>query len=498
MPCWWSVTPGETSWQDVVQFFAEQGIEVWQVGRLDSQHLNGRYQGDWLYVDVQIDLDQEKVVQSIKLQNSYHAPLQDDFTALWQRYALQPVLSRYGVPSQVYLNFTTGAPCAGSGNFPEYDMWIVYQDQGIAIRYAGMLLYDHEKWLLYPVFGQLKDIQIWLQSPNADTELLDLGLEVYDPSGEFSTYGSLSELAGMETQTFYDAFSQPQPQTYITVAKTRSYYEEIVQPANPGSLSPDAEDALLVDMLAGNAGCELPCWWGITPGATRWADAQQQFLSYGKSVSSWKAEPDWGIPHSVGLFGRHDPSPFDYVLVHSIYEQDGIVSLIGVRGHVPGWPADEWVVPQHFVLDWQRYTLDQTLARFGKPSQVLLHYWNEDDAPFSVGVLYEDRGVLIEYMGLTQRDRSVERYGPITICPVREHLTDINAWLKSPELQADVTLDDVFRRFGGGYLSLLRFYSTPTLEEAAEMSVDEFYETFQNPDTDVCFQVRPELGDMYP
>jgi hypothetical protein len=255
---------------------------------------------------------------------------------------------------------------------------------------------------------------------------------------------------------------------------------------------------LLVDMLASNGGCELPCWWGITPGATHWEDAQQQFLSYGKSVSSWKIEQDWGIPHKVSLFGRHDPSPFDYVVEHLLYERDGIVSLIGVHGHVPGWPADEWTMPQHFVQDWQRYTLDQTLARFGKPSQVLLHYWNEDESPFSVGVLYEDRGVLIEYMGLTQRDRSVERYGPITICPGRNHLGDINVWLKSPEPQADVTLDDVFRRFGGGYLGLLRFYSTPALEEAAEMSVDEFYETFQNPDADVCFQVRSELGDMYP
>lgn len=42
----------------------------------------------------------------------------------------------------------------------------------------------------------------------------------------------------------------------------------------------------------------------------------------------------------VGLFGRHESYPFDYVVGHVIYEQEGIVSLIGVQGHVPGWPAD--------------------------------------------------------------------------------------------------------------------------------------------------------------
>ena len=392
LPCWWNVTPGETSWRDTDRFFTERGIRVWEAsGKLGLHYTSGSYRGGEGYVDMmRVDFHQEDgIVQSIDARNeTYYTPLQDSFTALWQRYALQPVLSRHGVPSQVYFNFSVGAPCVGTGNFPDYGMWVAYEDRGFAIRYSGLLLYDHEKWLVCPVLGHLKDIQIRTQSLDVDTDLVDLSTEVYDSSGEFSVYGSLLDLAGMSTSMFYDIFSQPQPRACIEVQRSHRWYEEILLPADAQRLTVEAEDAVVVDMLADNGGCELPCWWGIKPGLTSWEEAQQTFLSYGKSVSSYEAEQGWGIGHRVGLFGRHELYPFDYVVEHTLYEQDGIVSMIGIYGHIPGWPADEWSESQHFIHDWQRHSLDQVLARFGKPSLVLLHYWAEGEpSPFSVASL---------------------------------------------------------------------------------------------------------------
>jgi hypothetical protein len=200
----------------------------------------------------------------------------------------------------------------------------------------------------------------------------------------------------------------------------------------------------------------------------------------------------------VGLLGRHGSYPFDYVIEHLLYEQGRTVSLIGVHGHVPGWPADEWSISPRFTQDWQRYILDQVLARFGKPSQVLLHYWSEDESPFSVGVLYENRGILIEYMGLTQggKEESAYHFDPVVICPARSRLTDINIWLKSPE--TELSLADVFVSFGGGYLGLLSYRNTPSLEDAAGMSLDTFYTTYLDPSADVCLEAQGDLGDFYP
>jgi hypothetical protein len=512
LPCWWNVTPGETRWSDAARFFTGRGIRVWeQSGRLGLEYTSGGRPGGREYVNemMWVGFHQEDgIVQSIDVRNEYtYAPLQEDFTALWQRYALQPLLSRHGVPSSVYLNFTVGAPCAGIGNFPDYGMWVAYEDDGFAVRYSGLLLYDHEKWLLCPVLGQVKNIRVRAQSSAVHSDLVDLSTEVYDTSGEFSVYGPLSDMAGMSTSAFYDVFSQPHPRACIEVPKTNTWYKELAVPSDAQRLVPEAEDGLVADLLADNGGCELPCWWGITPGVTPWAEAQQMFLSYGKSVSTYEATPDWGIAHKVGLFGRHERYPFDYLVEHTLYERDGIVSMIGIHGHTPGWPADEWSVSERFIPDWQRHSLDQVLARFGQPSQVLLHYWAESaPPPFSVAVLYEDRGILIEYMGLNQWEEveGEQALDPILICPQRSHVTDINLWLRSPEQQADMTLadvpgfTDVFSQFGGGYLGLLGFRSTPTLEEATGMSVDEFARIFADPGTDACLRASPAVGDWYP
>jgi hypothetical protein len=338
LPCWWSITPGETRWDDMIRFFNDRSIWVGESGWLDLKYQTGWY-GDRLVYDSMMEVTFRRegdVVQGVVVRdNPQYAPLQDDFAASWQRYALQPVLSRLGVPSQVYLNLTIGAPCVGSGIFPDYGMWVVYESQGAAIRYAGLALRDNERWLVCPVFGQLEMIEIRLQATDADTELVDLSSEVFDgriqnlgeyrqsrprrspdgllgakkllqpthfgqekhridlrgllvpqlldapvfdPDGTFSIYGPLPDLSEMSMQAFYDAFSQPEPGICVAVPHTDPGYDEIVLPPDPQVLSLEAEDALLVEMLATNGGCELPCWWGITPGVTRWEDAQRLFL----------------------------------------------------------------------------------------------------------------------------------------------------------------------------------------------------------------------------
>jgi hypothetical protein len=500
LPCWWGITPGVTRWDDMIQFFGERNIHVWENGLLALNYQTGT--GGRMYdniVDVTFQREGNLVQGVIVQSNSSYAPFYDEFVTLWHRYALQPLLSRHGVPSQVHLNLTVGAPCAGVGNFPDYKMWVIYENQGVAIRYSGLALDDNEKWLVCPVFGQLKSIEIRLQAADGGSQLVDPESEVYDPGGTFSIYGFLPDLAGMSGGAFYDAFSQPEPRTCIMVPDSEPWYDEIVLPPNPQALSPAAEDALLVDMLANNGGCELPCWWGITPGVTPWEDAQEQFLSYGKSVASWSWDADeWGIGHKVGLLGRHESYPFDYVVGHIFYEQEGIVSLIGAQGHVQGWPASEWSLSPRFAQDWGRYTLDQVLARFGKPSQVLLHYWGDFEVPFSVGVLYEERGVLIEYMGLAQGKTEEDGYvfDSVLICPTTDRVTDINVWLRSPE--AELPFSDVFVGLGGGYLGLLPYRNTPTLEEATGMSLDTFYATYVDSDADVCLDARGNASDFSP
>src|SRR5688572_13990138 len=47
--------------------------------------------------------------------------------------------------------------------------------------------------------------------------------------------------------------------------------ETITEP----TMTTDEAKRLVRDLLENNAGCKLPCWWGITPGKTTWSEARQ-------------------------------------------------------------------------------------------------------------------------------------------------------------------------------------------------------------------------------
>lgn len=51
------------------------------------------------------------------------------------------------------------------------------------------------------------------------------------------------------------------------------------------TLSIEQEGTLLSSLLANNGGCELPCWWGITPGLTGVVEARDFFVLQG--VDDW-------------------------------------------------------------------------------------------------------------------------------------------------------------------------------------------------------------------
>lgn len=495
LPCWWGITPGTTNWQDTLDFFTHNGIAI-KGKQLDLTYVADlgyrKYQTNML--DVKFQQENGKV-QGISVQSSPDStPFKDDFADAWQRYALAQILSKFGVPSQVYLGLVTGAGCLGPGIIPTYDLWVVYDELGVAIRYPGTLITENQGWLVCPSFGQGQSIGIQIQAPDASTPIVPMGIEEY-----FYVTGTLAGLTGTSLQAFYESFRQPESQTCLKVDDSDSPYTALTLPAESNRLSPQAEDALLVEMLQTNGGCELPCWWGITPGVTNWSEVQRRFLSYGKSTVDWTTS-DLGTGHGASLFGRHDPYPFDYVLKPIFYERDDRVHLIGVFGHALGgstWRTAGWPMPQHLAQDWQRYALSQVLARFGKPSQVRLHYWAEKDEIYSLAVIYDQLGILVEYIGAEQYTFAEDgRPTTILICLTSKPITDINLWLQAPG--AEPPLAEIFSRFGGGYHSMPFGEPLPSLEEATQMSLETFYETYLDPNAQLCLETTTEHGAWYP
>jgi hypothetical protein len=209
-----------------------------------------------------------------------------------------------------------------------------------------------------------------------------------------------------------------------------------------------------------------------------------------KAVSNYK-DYKLGQSYQAGLLGRYSPYPFDYVVQHRWYDdENGIVKLLGVIGYAPNWSPS-----QHFSQDWNRYSLSEALARYGVPSKVLLHYWTFGWL-YTIGLVYEDKGFLINYVGPIPEHGKEYSEEPVVICPTKNRPTSISIWMSSQ--QSGYPIAEVFEQFGYGYPESHSFYSTHSLGEVTHMTAQSFYETFLNPEATTCLTVPRDKGAMAP
>lgn len=480
LPCWWGITPGKTTWAEMVDTFARHGIRFSEAGKLDLGAHDQKSYEDLLDVTFQ---KEEGLVSGIDVNLAdFDLLAQSGYRDLWQKYALDKILSRDGIPTQVQLELTVGAPCWSPGMRTYYDLWLTYQDRGLSIRYPGELIRDNQGWYVCPAAGQFQGLEIRLRSPKDSKSAVILAGEEDAP---FRFGGTLQDLTHFSPQQFYEVFKQiPRAQCLLVNDPDAGRYDKFTLP-KPSMILPVAqEEEYLINNLAGNAGCELPCWWGIKPGETSTEYVQQMFLNLGKSVS--RNEDSRGLQYRASLFGRHSPYPFDYTVEHRWFDKNGIVDLFGVTGS-----ALNWSPPQHFAQEWNRYALHAALARYGVPSKVLVHYWNFGWR-YDITLVYEDKGFLIRYSGSIIDEGKESSKKPVVICPTQNKPSEITIWMTQPASKALANFE-----YGRWYLSPSNS-PMPALEKVTKMSVPDFYNTFLNPDTTTCLTVPRDKGEMAP
>lgn len=220
------------------------------------------------------------------------------------------------------------------------------------------------------------------------------------------------------------------------------------------TLTVDEALTFIRQMQVTNGGCELPCWWGITPGKTTWEETQQVFalLREYKSVRS-----------SIGAIGVGFPkySGFDA----SVYSGDGTVEEIWVFGSLYGTDGSGRLFP--FDNSWQPYSLSEVLEHLGIPSQVMVGFEpdtvEEDDKwYYELHVFYDELGLIIRYEGPATLDSKHMRG-----CFSLDQLTDIRLYSRVP--------------WPGGFQGPPWDYGIDPepLEQASDLSLEEFYERFQ-------------------
>jgi hypothetical protein len=245
-------------------------------------------------------------------------------------------------------------------------------------------------------------------------------------------------------------------------------------PTPAPTLTASEEQASVLDLLQSNEGCQLPCWWGFTPGETNWQAAQAFFTSLGKIPHEYLS-PRGTINYSVDL----------HISMHDV----GISQVYIVRNHlIEGiWVRtgttrnDERVYGDPlFLRDLQRYLPSQLLASYGQPTQVFLRtFYSAPEGsfvPFNLLLFYPEQGILVRYYGPTEREGDL-----IRVCPRQ---TDITLWLWSPK--EPLTLEDIAQ--WGQQFPIEEVSSFRTLKEATGWSIEQFYQTFVQSDTSECFE----------
>ena len=222
-------------------------------------------------------------------------------------------------------------------------------------------------------------------------------------------------------------------------------------------------------LLETNNSCQLPCWWGITPGQTTWEAAQQfldTFVSNIQSVSSPQlANYSPAIPLPSEAYEISNEYASNTYPIYTV--RNGIVEEILTEVSIGDTPAG-YLTP---------YLLPTFLTTNGPPSEVWLFTYSspfeENDLPFIVVLSYPKKGIIALYSDNGVREGEVVRG-----CPQEDPVSILKLW--------DPGMNLTFEQIKSGSSSIGADRDYVSLEEATGMDVTTFYETFKNPDNTLC------------
>jgi hypothetical protein len=231
------------------------------------------------------------------------------------------------------------------------------------------------------------------------------------------------------------------------------------------TLLSDKALAKLLSLYADNGGCELPCWWGITPGKTTWQTARETLFSMGsvygpiekEGVSLY--EPEYIVPKSVDPLGYIWPV---------IWVKDDVVLAIGTNSG--------WIEPDF------DYSLAGFLSSLGAPDEIWLKIITDSMSKpyYEMRLFYKERGIEIGATGEARINGN-----KLNLCPKEfkqgEFPPGILLWAPSDKVN--------FKNMNSFLGNLTNrnsenFYPLEDLTE--EFDTMTFYKTFHDPSSRVC------------
>lgn len=226
------------------------------------------------------------------------------------------------------------------------------------------------------------------------------------------------------------------------------------------TLEPTTAMLYVENLLQNNAGCQLPCWWGLTPGETTLAEALH-FLERFPSFYGIN-----GDLNDYQVAGLQIPYPEDMGTISYVFRfRDGIL---------------EDISDIYYGNLTTSNNLLEMLNTYGQPDDILVSAYYEprySDYMAVIVLFYLQKGILVRYYG----DSGGIIGDKILRCPQKATYPWLNLWAPSLNL----TLDEAAKR----YLDTMNWPTYRTLEDATGMSVETFYKTFKDVNNTTCLEL---------
>jgi len=247
----------------------------------------------------------------------------------------------------------------------------------------------------------------------------------------------------------------------------------------------------LLELLANNGGCRLPCLWSIAPGKSNYQEGRAILLplsSVAETVYFDSSSPDDISPFYVEGDLRLN------IRVAYLYGNDGIVSGIAFRAREEQVATDSngnlisttpiYGLPT-FIKRVEYYSLAHLLSEQGLPTSVMITSAgpsiNRRGSIFTqIVVLYPNQGIWARYTTLVNE---YEVGSIIKSCPINAHV--------EMDLYPAGNPDSFYTLLDKTDWGTTKNSYKP-LQEATMMSVEQFYETFRQ-QTEKCIETPVKI-----
>jgi hypothetical protein len=236
------------------------------------------------------------------------------------------------------------------------------------------------------------------------------------------------------------------------------------------TLSMGEADQKIQDLLDNNAGCQLPCWWGITPGETSKIDTIRYLSSFTALTTVWGPSGNYQIGSvepgkPIGDFLSSYKIFGDYGNIE-YYFRDGLVYTISA--YHGGGTGDKKV---------DTFQLSRILADYGVPEEMAVSA--APTAPggpvFDIYLMDGHKGIYVHYVYYNVNISGND----LRVCPRNIGPEELLLW--SPKTRT---------------LSLADFFAPqnwPTVHQALGMDIESFQKLFKNPDNGVCIKTSVDI-----